>query len=314
MYEDFFGLKERPFTLQPDPAFLFLSKRHRAAITLLEYSIVSRANFSVVSGEIGSGKTTLVRHLLNRLDRDVTVGLITNTHRALGELLQWVNLAFGLPYHGKEKIELYQQFMDFLIDQYAKGQRTVLIVDEAHNLDISTLEELRLLSNINVDKDQVLQMILVGQPELREVLMKPALMQLAQRVSVACHIEPLSPEETDEYIRHRMTVAGGNPDIFRPAATRFIYHQTGGIPRMVNKLCDMALVYAFAEQKPVIDVKLVFDVVREQIQGGLSFYKLKGDTEGDVRVPEVSSEDAAPDELTDVAPQRMPTLTTKFEY
>ncbi len=308
MYEEFYGLKERPFTLQPDPAFLYLSRRHRSAITLLEYSIVSRANFTVVSGEIGSGKTTLVRHLLNRLDRDVTVGLITNTHRALGELLQWVCLAFGLPYTGQEKIALYQQFMDFLIDQYSKGRRTVLIVDEAHNLDVSTLEELRLLSNINVDKDQVLQMILVGQPELREMLMRPALTQLAQRVSVACHIEPLNPDETDEYIRHRISVAGGDPDLFKPAATRFIYHQTGGIPRMINKLCDMSLVYGFAEQRPQIDVKLVFDVVREQIQGGLSFYKLKGDTEGDVRVGELP---ATPNEDPDVAPLRMPSLTKK---
>ena len=309
MYEEYYGLNERPFTLQPDPAFLYLSKRHRSAITLLEYSIVSRANFTVVSGEIGSGKTTLVRHLLNRLDSDVTVGLITNTHRALGEMLQWVSLAFGLAYHGKEKIELYQLFMEFLIDQYAKGQRTVLIVDEAHNLDISTLEELRLLSNINVDKDQVLQMILVGQPELREMLMRPTMTQLAQRISVACHIEPLNPEETDEYIRHRVAVAGGNPDIFRPAATRFIFHQTGGIPRMINKLCDMALVYGFADQRPVIDVKLVFDVVREQIQGGLSFYKLKGDTEGDLRMGEQSRGPAeSPEEMTDIAPLRMPSL------
>jgi len=306
MYEEFYGFRERPFTLQPDPAFLYLSKRHRAAITLLEYSIVSRANFTVVSGEIGSGKTTLVRHLLNRLERDITVGLITNTHRALGDMLQWVCLAFGLPFQGQEKIALYQQFVEFLISQYAKGQRTVLIVDEAHNLDVSTLEELRLLSNINVDKDQVLQMILVGQPELREMLMRPALTQLAQRVSVACHIEPLDPEETDQYIRHRLTVAGGSPDIFKPAAARFIYHQTSGIPRMINKLCDMSLVYGFAEQKPVVDVKLVFDVVREQIQGGLSFYKHMGDTEGDVKDVKVEQPPKVDEALADkMTPLRM---------
>jgi type II secretory pathway predicted ATPase ExeA len=298
MYEAFYGLKERPFTLQPDPSFLYLSKRHKAAITLLEYSIISRANFTVVSGEIGSGKTTLVRQLLNRLDEDVTVGLITNTHRALGEMLQWVSLSFGLPFQSMEKIALYHQFMEFLIGQYAKGKRTVLIVDEAHNLDVSTLEELRLLSNINVDKDQVLQMILVGQPELRETLMRSALTQLAQRVSVACHIDPLTAEETDEYIRHRISVAGGDPDIFKPAATRFIYHQTGGIPRMINKLCDMALVYGFAEQKTVIDVKLVFDVVREQIQGGLSFYKMQGDNDGDVKMVEPSKHESTVDDVT----------------
>lgn len=282
MYESFFDLREKPFTLQPDPGFLYLSRRHRTAATLLQYSIVSRSSFAVITGEIGSGKTTLLRYLLTRLDRDASVGMITNTHRTLGGLLQWVCLAFGLPYEGKQEIALYQQFTDFLVDQYAMGKRAILIIDEAHNLDSASLEELRVLSNLNVDKDQVLQMILSGQPELRQMLLRPNLEQLSQRVSVAYHLDPLTAEESDAYIRHRLKLAGGNPNIFHAGAIRFIFHQTAGIPRKINKLCDMALVYAFAEQKRIVDVKLVFDVVREQVQSGLPFYQMREEDEDDV--------------------------------
>ena len=167
MYEAFFGFKEKPFSIIPDPSFLYPSSKHRAALDLLEYGMMNQAGFNVITGEIGTGKTTLIRHILNRMNKDVTVGLISNTHRSFGELLQWILYAYGLDYKGKEKVEMFQAFMEFLINEYANNRRTVLIVDEAQNMSPETLEELRMLSNVNADKSQVLQVVLVGQPQLR---------------------------------------------------------------------------------------------------------------------------------------------------
>jgi len=269
MYEAFYNLKEKPFTLLPDPGFLYLSTRHRMALTMLEYGLMNQAGFTVISGDIGAGKTTLIRHLLNNMDREHTVGLISNTHRSFGELLQWVLLAFNLEHRGMDKVEMYQRFVDFIIDEYAHNRRTVLIIDEAQNMEAETLEELRMLSNINADKDQALQVILVGQRELRETLRRPDLVQFAQRISVDYHLEPLSETDTAGYIRHRLEVAGGNPDIFTPAACKAIYHFTNGVPRLINLLCDTALVYGYAEQKQRVDARLVADVAREKQQGGI---------------------------------------------
>jgi len=269
MYETFYKLKEKPFTLLPDPGFLYLSNRHRMALTMLEYGLMNQAGFTVISGDIGAGKTTLIRHLLNNMDREHTVGLISNTHRSFGELLQWVLLAFNMEHRDMDKVEMYRRFVDFIIDEYAHNRRTVLIIDEAQNMEAETLEELRMLSNINADKDQALQVILVGQRELRETLRRPDLVQFAQRISVDYHLEPLSEADTAGYIRHRLEVAGGNPDIFTPAACQAVYHFTNGVPRLINLLCDTALVYGYAEQKPRIDARLVADVAREKQQGGI---------------------------------------------
>lgn len=265
MYENFYGLKEKPFSLLPDPGFLYLGQKHSMALALLQYSLLNRAAITILSGEIGSGKTTLIRHILNQVTDDVNVGMITNTHRKFGELMQWVNLAFGLPYDKKGEVALYQQFIDFLIDGYARGQHSILIIDEAQNLDLEALEEIRLLSNINADKDQVLQLIMVGQPELREKLRRPELVQFIQRVSVAYHLAPFNPDETDRYIPHRLRIAGGDPDLFEPLAKRLIHEESTGIPRLVNILCDTALVYGFAEEKRTIDLDLVRDVVKDKV-------------------------------------------------
>jgi len=269
MYEAFYKLREKPFTLLPDPGFLYLSNRHRMALTMLEYGLMNQAGFTVISGDIGAGKTTLIRHLLNNMDREHTVGLISNTHRSFGELLQWVLLAFSLEHRDMDKVEMYRRFVDFIIDEYAQNRRTVLIIDEAQNMEAETLEELRMLSNINADKDQALQVILVGQRELRETLRRPDLVQFAQRISVDYHLEPLSEDDTAGYIRHRLEVAGGRPDIFTPAACKAVYHFTNGVPRLINLLCDTALVYGYAEQKQRIDARLVADVAREKQQGGI---------------------------------------------
>jgi general secretion pathway protein A len=264
MYETFYGLKERPFSLLPDPDYLYLSPKHMRALTLLEYGMMNQAGFSVICGDTGAGKTTLIRRLLTELGEDTTVGLITNTHKSFGELLSWVLMAFGLNGENKSKANMHQMLIEFLIDQYAQNRHTVLIVDEAQNMTADTLEELRMLSNINSDKDQVLQVILAGQPALRETLRKPELMQFAQRIAVDYYLESLNRDETGEYIQHRLEVAGGSSDIFTEAACHAVYRYSGGTPRLINLLCDTALVYGFAEQTPVIDAPLIEDVVREQ--------------------------------------------------
>ncbi|NNJ94421.1 MAG: AAA family ATPase [Halobacteria archaeon] len=269
MYEAFYNLTEKPFTLLPDPGFLYLSDKHQMALTLLEYGLHEHGGFTVISGEIGAGKTTLIRHLLNNMEQEYTVGLITNTHRSFGELLQWVLHAFGLEHKDMSRVEMHQRFIDFIIDEYAQNRRTVLIVDEAQNMDAGTLEELRMLSNINADKDQALQVILVGQRELRETLKGPDLVQFAQRITVDYHLEPLSADQTAAYIRHRMRVAGGNPATFTVSACKAVHRYSNGVPRLINLLCDTALVYGYAEQTRQIEARLVTDVAREKQQGGI---------------------------------------------
>ena len=264
MYESFYGLKEKPFTLLPDPDYLYLSPKHQRALTLLEYGMMNQAGFSVICGDTGAGKTTLIRRLLTELGDDTRVGLITNTHHSFGELLNWVLMAFGLDGEGKSKSQMHQMFISFLIEQYAKNKHTVLIVDEAQNMNADTLEELRMLSNINSDKDQVLQVILAGQPALRETLRKPELMQFAQRIAVDYYLESLSAEETNTYINHRLKVAGAENRIFTDDACQAIYEYSKGTPRLINLLCDTSLVYGYAEQSNAISAQLVHDVVREQ--------------------------------------------------
>jgi type II secretory pathway predicted ATPase ExeA/flagellar basal body-associated protein FliL len=264
MYESFYGLTEKPFTLLPDPEYLYLSPKHQRALTLLQYGMMNQAGFSVICGDTGAGKTTLIRRLLSELEDNITVGLITNTHQSFGELLNWVLMAFGLDGEGKSKSQMHHIFVNFLIEQYAQNKTTVLIVDEAQNMKADTLEELRMLSNINADKDQVLQVILAGQPALRETLRRPELMQFAQRIAVDYYLEALDEQETHDYIQHRLQVAGAKQSIFTDDACSAIYQYSGGTPRLINLLCDTALVYGFAEQRKTIDASLVHDVVREQ--------------------------------------------------
>lgn len=269
MYESFYGFREKPFSLLPDCGFLYLSGKHRMALTLLEYGLMNQAGFTVISGDIGTGKTTLIRQLLNGIDPAIKVGLISNTHQAFGDLMKWIALAFDLPHRGRNKVELYQDFMDFIIQEYARGRRTLLIIDEAQNMSAETLEELRMLSNVNADKDQVLQIMLIGQRELRETLRRPDLVQFAQRIGVDYHLEPLSETETSDYIRHRCKTAGGRPELFSDQACQQVYHFTGGVPRLINLLCDTSLVYGYAEQREKVDATLIKDVALDKQKGGL---------------------------------------------
>ena len=269
MYESFYGFTEKPFTLLPDPAFLYPSKKHKMALTMLQYGLMNHVGISVVTGEVGAGKTTIIRKLLNEIDEQVSVGLISNSHQSFGELLEWVSMAFNLDYRGKDKVSLYDGFINYVIGQYAQSKRTVLIIDEAQNLTPATLEELRMLSNINADKDQVLQLVLVGQPELRATLQRQDLRQFAQRVAVDFHLDPLQLDETRAYITHRIRKAGASYDVFNEDTCELVWKHSGGIPRLINTLCDTALVYGYAEQSKNITTEIMGDVVKDKQTGGL---------------------------------------------
>ena len=239
------------------------------ALTMLEYGLESQAAFSVLTGEIGSGKTTLLRKLVRQLGDRTTVGLISNTHARFRAIHGWALSALGVPAPADSEIALYEALVEHLVKEYARGRRTLLVLDEAQNLPVEVLEELRLLSNVNSEKDLVLQILLVGQPELRETLSRPELRQFAQRVSVDYHLKALDAGETAAYVRHRFEIAGGDPEVFSPNALGMIYNHTRGVPRLVNQLCDYALVYAFAEGRQVIDAELLAQVVGDR-RGGVA--------------------------------------------
>lgn len=267
MYEEFYGLNKKPFSIQPDPDYIYWGRTHSLAYAMLEYGVMNHAGFTVISGEIGCGKTTLIRHLLNRLDREYTVGLVSNIQD--GNLLEWVLSAFDQPYENKSYVALHDQLQHFLIDQYSKGKRTILIVDEAQNLGPKLLEQLRLLSNINADNDQLLQLILVGQPQLKTLLQRPELTQFAQRVASDFHLVPLTLEDVCDYVRHRIEVAGRKEQLFTDLACERIYEASRGIPRIINILCDTCLVYGFAQMAKTIDSAIVDEVILDKKEHGV---------------------------------------------
>lgn len=278
MYEAFYGFSDKPFGLLPDPAFLYLSRKHAAALSMLEYTLSDQAGFVVVTGEVGCGKTILVRRFLKLVDRDTTIGLISNTHSAFGDLLHWILVAFDIRPLTEDKSALYRALIDFLVEQYAAGRRTILVVDEAQNMSLEVLEELRLLSNLNADKDLLLQIIMVGQPELLDKLRRTDLRQFAQRIAVNYHLPPLDYPETRAYIRHRLLVARGRPDIFTEAAVAAVFCCTGGTPRLINLVCDMALVYGYAEAMAQIDIDTILLVAEHKGGSGLGVLPEAGAT------------------------------------
>lgn len=268
MYEGYYGLREKPFSILPDPDMIYWGKNHRLAFAMLEFGVMNNAGFTVITGEIGSGKTTLLRYLLRKLDKDIAVGLISNTPRGKAELLQWVMMSLQQPFEDSYP-KLFQQFQRFLHEQHFRGGRTILIVDEAQNLDLEALEELRMLSNINADKDQFLQIILVGQPQLKDLLRSPQLVQFAQRVSSDFHLKPLNPDEVTEYINYRLHAAGAQTALFSEKACAAIAQASQGIPRTINILCDTALVYGFASRAQYITSDLVATVIENKAQFGV---------------------------------------------
>jgi general secretion pathway protein A len=269
VYEPFYGFKVKPFALPPQEEFMFLSRQHRMALDLLIYALSNRAMFCVVSGDIGTGKTTLLRFLLSRHAPNTSVAMITGVNGTFFELLQWMLTEFGLDFRGLDKIGMQQALVNYLRREQARGQCMVLVIDEAQALSPEVLEELRLFSNINAGRATLLQTILVGQPALREVLRRPEMLQFAQRVAVDYLLTPLDKEQTRAYIRHRLGIAGpGQEDLFTPEACDAIFGASGGIPRIVNLLCDMTLVYGYADQKPTIDADTVKEMLQDKAREG----------------------------------------------
>ena len=266
MYEHYYGFAHRPFQLLPDPGFLFRSKKHEKALTLLEYGLFDRTGFIVISGEIGTGKTTLIRHMLRSLDKDkMAVACLSQTNLKPEEFLRVLCQEYSLPHEAKTKTELIELLGIFLIEQFEKEQEVILIVDEAQNLCLETLEEIRMLSNLDADSEPLLQIIFVGQPSLRDKLRSKGLQQLSQRITLSYHLEPLERDESRAYIRHRIEKAGGsNPELFEEGALEVIYNDSGGVPRLINAVCDMCLVYGMAEDLSRIDRELAEKVIKDR--------------------------------------------------
>ncbi len=261
-----FGLRERPFTLLPDPDFLFWTPAHTRAFAVLEYGVMARAPITVITGEVGAGKTTLVQHLLRNFEDDVLVGLISNAQGGRGDLLAWAMGALDVDsVPGADYVANHQALQAFLINQYSAGRRVVLIIDEAQNISVEGLEELRMLTNINSGKDELLQLILVGQPELRAMIIRPELRQFAQRVSASFHLPAMDLETTKAYVRHRLLHAGGTGREFNDGAIALIHQRSRGVPRLVNKFADFAMVYASTSDHLFIDELTVTEIFRDQL-------------------------------------------------
>ena len=268
MYLQFYGLRETPFGPTPDPKFLFQSTRHREALAQLIYGVRERKGFIVLTGEIGTGKTTLLRTLLARLDRDTHVAYIHNSALGIEGLLEYMLQDWGVKSTATTHAQRLFELNEFLIDQHRQGLSPVLVIDEAQNLSATTLEAVRLLSNFETSSQKLMQILLVGQPELRDTLNSPELRQLKQRIGLRCHIGPLSPEETRLYIRHRLRVAGATDSgIFTDAAIQRITEYSEGTPRVVNIVCDHCLLSGFADSKRRIDTGVVDEAIEYLEEG-----------------------------------------------
>lgn len=268
MYRSFYKLRKKPFSLLPDPAFFYISGKHRRALAKLRSGILNRAGTTVISGEIGSGKTTLIQHLIRELQDEVTIGLINNIHARFDDLLEWVLQAFDIEVTKASDVKLHRAFVGFVKDQRVQGRSALLFVDEAQNMSARVLEELRLLMNINVDHPSF-QVVLVGQPELRAVLKRPDMRQFAQRVAVEHHLQSLDEQETGQYIQHRLSVAGGDPALFDAEACELIHQRSRGVPRLINSLCDTVLEYGYEEKRACIDAALVREILNDSLNGQL---------------------------------------------
>ena len=283
MYLSFFNLTDKPFELLPNPRFLYLSKGHKKALNYLEYGIQERAGFTLLTGEVGSGKTTLLRNIIKNLDSEITLSLVFNTRVAADQLLGMINEDFGLETAGKNKVTLLRELNDFLVEENSQNRRPIVIVDEAQNLSEESLEEIRLLSNLEFDNFKMMQIILVGQPELKQLLAQPGLRQLRQRINISCHLKALTREETEAYIYHRLEIAGNRNALkFNEAVFDLIHEYSQGGPRLINVICDFLLLTNFVEEKKEVDEDLVVEAIEE-----LSIETLNGNSS------EIQSESAS---------------------
>src|SRR5688572_22138186 len=264
MYERFYDLRERPFALSPDPDYLYPSRVHREALDYLRYGLESQAGFVVITGEIGSGKTTLVQTLLRGLDSQTTVGRIVNTMLEPRELLETIMIDFGLDAQGRSKPQMLHALAQYLVDQRLAGRLVLLVIDEAQNLSLAALEELRMLSNLETEKSKLMQIVMVGQPDLRDKLQASELEQLRQRITVSYHLNPLDPAETANYVNHRLRRAALGPPLeFPREVTDTVHSRSRGVPRIINVICDATLVFGYAEERRQIDLPLMREVLAE---------------------------------------------------
>ena len=265
MYLDYYGLTEPPFDITPNPRFMFYSAKHREAYNHLLYGIRERKGFVQLTGEVGAGKTTLCRAMLEQLNGHFATALILNPVMSAEELVKAVATEFGLDVRGMDRLDTLATINNFLLWNAEQGKDTVLIIDEAQDLTDELLEQVRLLSNLELDNRKLLQIVLMGQPELRDRLNRPNLRQLRQRITVRYHLSPLNSDEIDQYIQHRLQVSGANgdaPHFTRPALWR-IHHYTGGIPRLVNAVCDKALLSGFVNQRTELGYRVIGAAIRE---------------------------------------------------
>lgn len=265
MYLEFFGLKEKPFSVTADPNFLYLSKKHQEAISHMQYGIEERMGFLEITGDIGTGKTTICKALLNTLDEHTKTAFILNSNLSEIQLLQAIVEDFGIQLKNKNKLTMLNELNRFLLEQLKRNNNAVLIVDEAQNLKSSLLEQIRLLSNLETEKEKLLQIILVGQPELKEKLASRELAQLRQRIAIRYHMLPLERCEIQAYILHRLKVAGADDEamIFDASAIDEIFKYTHGVPRLINIVCDKSLLAGYAHEKKNINGAMVKKCARE---------------------------------------------------
>ena len=290
MYERFYNLRERPFALSPDPDYLYLGHAHRETLDSLRYGIESRAGFIVITGEIGAGKTTLLQSLLRRLDERIVVARLVNTTLDPRELLEAILLDFGLETAGKTKPQLLHDLGQFLVEQRQQGNRALLVVDEAQNLSLAALEEIRLLSNLETEKSKLLQIVLAGQPNLRQTLALPGLEQLRQRIAVSYHLRPLDAHDTATYINARLAHAAlSEPLTFPRDAAEEVFRRSGGLPRLINVICEAALVFGYAEERRTIDAALIGEVIAELELTGVMLWRAAPPTPMPAPVPGTSS-------------------------
>ncbi len=268
MYNKFYGFKIKPFEITPDPKFLYLSENHREALAHLTYAIRERKGFTVLTGEVGTGKTTLVQTLLSRLNGNTKTAYIFNPKLGSTDFIHTICEDFGIGGLKKSKGQYLAQLHKFLMDCYARNENVVLIIDEAHTLEPKLLEEVRLLTNLETPRSKLLQVILIGQPELNDVLNNPQYRQLKQRISLRYHLHSLNERETEAFIKRRLKVSGApNADIFTPKAIKEIYQYSKGIPRLINIVCDNALLTGYATDKKVIGPKIILEVI-DHLEGG----------------------------------------------
>jgi len=269
MYEKFYGFREKPFQINPNPAFLYRSSKHDAALTYLEYGLTENVGFILLTGEIGSGKTTLVQYIAGRLGPDIEAAVLCNTNVSAEDLLALILEEFKITRPAGGKADMLSALNHFLVDRYAHRKRALLIIDEGQNLSEQALEEVRMLSNLQSEHQALLQIMLVGQPELVARLKQPSMRQFTQRIAASYHLTGLDRKETGSYIAHRLQKAGGDPELFTEAAVDLIYNLSGGIPRAINLVCQAALVYGFVDGAGRIGQDTIRQIRQDNLGVGL---------------------------------------------